>query len=143
MKKIERAVPVRIVFPDNDILRSLFGEQDKNVKLIEKLEAVKLGVRGNVISVTGTEPSVNLIRNLFTQLYEITGKGYPIYPVDIEYAHRILSEDCTADLKHIFLDTVFLLEEKDHYTKEHLPETLHRCDQELGYGLRDRTSGNG
>ena len=125
LKKIERAVPVRIVFPDNDILRSLFGEQDKNVKLIEKLEAVKLGIRGNVISVTGTEPSVNLIRNLFTQLYEITGKGYPIYPVDIEYAHRILSEDCTADLKHIFLDTVFISSKKRIITPKSISQKLY------------------
>ena len=93
-KKIESVVFEKIVFPDNDIVRSLFGEHEKNVKLVEKLEAVKLGVRGNVMSVTGNQLSVNLIRNLFSQLYEITGKGYPLYPVDIEYAHRILSEDC-------------------------------------------------
>jgi len=107
-KKIESVINEKIVFPDNDILRSLFGEHDRNVKLIEKLEAVKLGIRGNVISVTGSQISINLIRSLFSQLYEISGKGYPLYPVDIEYAHRILSEDCTADLESIFLDTVFI-----------------------------------
>ena len=107
-KKIESVINEKIVFPDNDILRSLFGEHDRNVKLIEKLEAVKLGIRGNVISVTGSQISINLIRSQFSQLYEISGKGYPLYPVDIEYAHRILSEDCTADLESIFLDTVFI-----------------------------------
>ena len=54
-KKIESVIFEKIVFPDNDILRSLFGEHDRNVKLIEKLEAVKLGIRGNVISVTGNQ----------------------------------------------------------------------------------------
>jgi phosphate starvation-inducible protein PhoH and related proteins len=111
-KKIESAVFEKIVFPDNDILVVLFGEHDRNVKLIEKLESVKLGVRGNVISITGSQSSVNLIRNLFSQLYEIAQKGYPIYPVDIEYAHRILSEDCTVDLHRIFLDTVFISSKK-------------------------------
>jgi phosphate starvation-inducible PhoH-like protein len=102
----------KIVFTDNDVLRSLFGEHDRNIKLIEKLAAVKIGVRGNVISITGGPLADNLIRNLLTQLYEITRKGYPVYPADIEYAHRILSEDCNADLERIFLDTVFISAKK-------------------------------
>jgi phosphate starvation-inducible PhoH-like protein len=102
----------KIVFADNDVLRNLFGEHDRNIKLIEKLAAVKIGVRGNVTSITGGPLAVNLIRNLLAQLYEITRKGYPVYPADIEYAHRILSEDCTADLERIFLDTVFISAKK-------------------------------
>jgi phosphate starvation-inducible protein PhoH and related proteins len=125
MKKIERAVLVKIVLPDNDILRSLCGEEDKNVKLIEKLEAVKLAFRGNVISVTGNQLSVNLIRNLFTQLYEIIRKGYQIFPMDIEYAHRILSENCTADLEHIFLDTVFISSKKRIITPKSISQKLY------------------
>ncbi len=129
----------KIVFPDNDILQSLFGEHDRNVKLVEKLEAVKLGVRGNVISVTGSQISVNLIRNLFSQLYEITGKGYPVYPVDIEYAHRILSGDCTADLEHIFLDTVFISSKKRIITPKSIAQknyidAIRHSDMVFGIG---------
>ena len=138
-KKIEPVVLEKIVFPDNDILRSLFGEQDGNVKLIEKLSAVKIAIRGNVISVSGSQLSVNLIRNLFTQLYEITGKGYPIYPVDIEYAHRILSGDCTADLEHIFLDTVFISSKKRIITpksisQKHYIDAIRHSDMVFGIG---------
>jgi phosphate starvation-inducible protein PhoH and related proteins len=124
-KKIESAIFEKIIFPDNDILRNLFGEHDRNVKLIEKLEAVKLGVRGNVISITGGQLSVNLVRNLFSQLYDITRKGYPIYPVDIEYAHRILSEDCTVDLERIFLDTVFISSKKRIITPKSIAQKLY------------------
>ncbi len=124
-KKIESVIFEKIVFPDNDILCSLFGEHDRNIKLIEKLESVKLGVRGNVISVTGSELSVNLVRNLLSQLYAITEKGYPIYPVDIEYAHRILSEDCKADLEHIFLDTVFISSKKRIITPKSIAQKLY------------------
>jgi phosphate starvation-inducible PhoH-like protein len=124
-KKIESVVFEKIVFPDNDTLRSLLGEHDRNIILIEKLEAVKLGVRGNVISITGSQFSVNLIRNLFSQLYEITRKGYPIYPVDIEYAHRILSEDCMVDLEHIFLDTVFISSKKRIITPKSIAQKLY------------------
>jgi phosphate starvation-inducible PhoH-like protein len=124
-KKIDSAILEKIVFPDNDILHILFGEHDRNVKLIEKLEVVKLVIRGNVISITGNQLSVNLIRNLLLQLYEITRKGYPVYPVDIEYAHRILSEDCSADLEHIFLDTVFISSKKRIITPKSIAQKLY------------------
>jgi phosphate starvation-inducible protein PhoH and related proteins len=124
-KYIKTTAFEKIVFPDNDILRNLIGEHDKNVILIEKLEIVKLNLRGNVISITGSQPSVHLIRNLLSQLYEITRKGYPIYPVDIEYAHRILSEDCTADLERIFLDTVFISSKKRIITPKSIAQKLY------------------
>jgi phosphate starvation-inducible PhoH-like protein len=124
-KKIDSAIFEKIVFPDNDILRILFGEHDRNVKLIEKLEMVKMVIRGNVISITGSQLSVNLIRNLLSQLYEIIRKGYPIYPVDIEYAHRILSEDCSADLEYIFLDTVFISSKKRIITPKSIAQKLY------------------
>jgi len=138
-KKIEPVVTERIVFPDNDILRSLFGEHDRNVKLIEKIEAVKLGARGNVISITGSPLSVTLVRNLISQLYEIAGKGYPLFPVDIEYAHRILLEDCTADLEHIFLDTVFISSKKRIITPKSIAQKLYidairKTDMVFGIG---------
>ena len=115
----------KIVFPDNDVLRSLFGEHDRNLKLIEKLAAVKLGVRGNVISITGDSLAVTLIRTLLSRLYDITSKGYPLYPADIEYAHRILSEDCTADLEKIFLDTVFISAKKRIITPKSIAQKLY------------------
>jgi phosphate starvation-inducible PhoH-like protein len=115
----------KIVFADNDVLRNLFGEHDRNIKLIEKLAAVKIGVRGNVTSITGGPLAVNLIRNLLAQLYEITRKGYPVYPADIEYAHRILSEDCNADLERIFLDTVFISAKKRIITPKSVAQKLY------------------
>jgi phosphate starvation-inducible PhoH-like protein len=123
--KSEPAGLEKIIFPDNDVLRSLFGEHDRNLKLIEKLSAVKLGVRGNVISITGDPLAVAFIRTLLSRLYDITRKGYPIYPADIEYAHRILSEDCTADLERIFLDTVFISAKKRIITPKSISQKLY------------------
>jgi phosphate starvation-inducible PhoH-like protein len=108
----ETLIAEKIDFADNELLRNLFGEQDRNVKLIERLGTVRLGVRGNVISLTGSPISVNLIRSLLKQLYQICGKGHPLSPADIEHAHRILSEDAGADLERIFLDTVFISSKK-------------------------------
>ena len=106
------AIAESVVFGNNETLRNLCGEQDRNIGLIEKLAAVHLGIRGNAVSITGDRISVLHIRNLLSQLYQISGKGYPLFPADIEYAHRILSEDATADLQRIFLDTVFISSKK-------------------------------
>jgi phosphate starvation-inducible protein PhoH and related proteins len=122
---IEPNLLEKVVFSDNNVLRTLFGEYDQNIKLIEKLAAVKLTVRGNVISLTGSRLTVALIRKLLSQLYKITGKGYPVYPADIEYAYRILSEDCTADLEKIFLDTVFISAKKRIITPKSIAQKLY------------------
>ncbi|MCG6536154.1 MAG: phosphate starvation-inducible protein PhoH, partial [Syntrophales bacterium LBB04] len=98
----------KISFADNNILRTLFGEHDKNIKLIEKLEPVKLMIRGNTVSISGEGIAVGLIKSLLSQLYDIMEKGYPVYPADIDYAHRILAGDSGINLEKIFLDTVYI-----------------------------------
>ncbi|MGD0275447.1 MAG: PhoH family protein [Syntrophales bacterium] len=110
--KSEAANIDHLSFSDNTHLRILLGEQDKHIRLIEELEPVKLGVRGNNISLSGDSVSVDLIRDLLVQLYAIIEKGYPIYSTDITYAHRILSGNRKADLGKIFLDTVFISSKK-------------------------------
>ena len=124
-KKIENEILDKVIFTDNDTLVNLFGEHDRNLKLIEQLEAVKLIVRGNVVSITGSRLSVNLIRNLLAQLYQIIRKGYPLFPADVEHAHRILSEDCAADLERIFLDTVFISSKKRIITPKSIAQKLY------------------
>ena len=108
----EECIPERIDFGSNETLRNLCGEQDGNLRVMEKLAAVQLVIRGNTVTITGEPISTLHIRNLLSQLYQISGKGYPLFPADIEYAHRILSEDAHADLQRIFLDTVFISSKK-------------------------------
>jgi len=101
-----------IHFPDNDVLKVLLGEHDKNIKVIEKLEQVKLTARGNEVSIKGDSIGTAIAHNLLTQLYSIIKKGYPIYPPDIDYAHRMLSQDGSVDIEQVFLDTVFISSKK-------------------------------
>jgi len=110
--KLELEVVEKLTFTNNETLRTLLGEQDKNIHLIEKLEPVKLIARGDHVSVSGDAPSVDLIKNLLLQIYKLIQRGYPVYPSDIDYAHRILSEDRSLSLEKIFLDTVFISAKK-------------------------------
>ena len=124
-KEIVPASVEKIDFVSNDLLRDLLGEHDKNARLLETLSQVRLSVRGNVLSISGTPCSVSLVKNLFNQLYEIVRKGYPLYPADIEYAHRILSDDSAADLETIFLDTVFISSKKRIITPKSIAQKLY------------------
>ena len=115
----------KISFSDNDLLRSLFGTHDRNIKLIEKLEPVKLALHGNHLSITGDQIAVELTENLINQLYSLLGKGYPIFPADVDYAHRILSGDNAVDLEKIFLDTVFISSKKRVITPKSIAQKLY------------------
>jgi phosphate starvation-inducible PhoH-like protein len=115
----------KISFTDNNLLRNLLGEHDRNIKLIEKFEAVKLIVHGNLLTITGDQVAADLIQNLIVQLYSLLEKGYPIYPADIDYAHRILSSDGTINLEKIFLDTVFISSKKRIITPKSIVQKLY------------------
>jgi phosphate starvation-inducible PhoH-like protein len=114
-----------ISFTDNNLIRTLLGEYDKNIKLIEKLEPVKIVVRGNSLSVTGERIPAELVENLIIQLYALLDKGYPIYPADIDYAHRILSSNSSINLERIFLDTVFISSKKRLITPKSIAQKLY------------------
>jgi phosphate starvation-inducible PhoH-like protein len=114
-----------ISLADNNLIRTLFGEYDKNLKLIEKLEPVKIVVRGNSLSVTGERIPAELVENLIIQLYALLEKGYPIYPADIDYAHRILSSNSSVNLERIFLDTVFISSKKRLITPKSIAQKLY------------------
>jgi len=52
-------------------------------------------------------------------------KGYPIYPADIDYAHRILSSNSSVNLERIFLDTVFISSKKRLITPKSIAQKLY------------------
>lgn len=115
----------KISFANTDILKNLCGEHDKHLKLIEKLEPVKIKAWGNHISISGPEVSTKKIATLLQQLYSIMDKGWHIHSSDIDYAHRILSGDVTFDLARIFLDTVFISSKKRIITPKSIAQRLY------------------
>jgi phosphate starvation-inducible PhoH-like protein len=126
LKQSQDTISVRkISFTENNLLRNLLGEHDRNIKLIEKFEPVKLIMRGNILTITGDEIAAELVQNLIVQLSSLLEKGYPIYPADIDYAHRILSSDNTINLEKIFLDTVFISSKKHIITPKSIAQKLY------------------
>ncbi len=104
----EEAPVARVHFEDSSTVKLLYGENDVNLKLIEKNIGVHIHARGNSLTISGDEVSVQLAERLCTELYDILRKGHPIYPNDILSAIRILSGNHSAKLKEIFLDTIYI-----------------------------------
>ncbi|MBN1472811.1 MAG: PhoH family protein [Syntrophaceae bacterium] len=129
----------KITFLNNTFLKSLLGVHDANLKLIEKSSGVKISIKDNQINVLGDVEAVSLTINLLSQLYQIIECGYPIYTVDIDYAHRMLTGNKSVDLKKIFLDTVFISSKKRIITPKSIAQkqyidSMRNYDMVFGIG---------
>jgi phosphate starvation-inducible PhoH-like protein len=98
----------RATFPDVDLTRHLFGEHNGNLKKIADALDVQINARGNTVHIQGDPIVSTLAKKILDQLYQLLKEGYPIYENDVDYAIRVLTEDDMADLRTIFLDTVFV-----------------------------------
>ena len=63
---------------------------------------------GTSLKISGAHAEQALAGKVISELYEILKHGHPIYPSDVEYAIRILRGDRNAELKDIFLDTIYV-----------------------------------
>ncbi len=134
-----REAAEQVSFDDNMLAQQLAGEQNNNLKIIERQLDVRVHLRGNQFTIAGDQPHVELTRKLLEELAELIRGGYPLYGSDIVYAVRILSENSQRHLKEIFLDNVFLASNKRVITpksvkqKEYL-EAIRSHDIVFGVG---------
>ena len=110
----------KITFPDHELLGMLCGEQNAHIKLLEKRIGVTINVRGTDFILQGGDWEIELTERVLTQLYALIKNNYPLYTNDVEYALRILSGDQSADLKKIFLNSVFISSKKKVITPKSL-----------------------
>ncbi|PID73190.1 MAG: phosphate starvation-inducible protein PhoH [Desulfobacterales bacterium] len=102
----------KLHFPDIEAARRLFGDQNRNLQRISRSLDVLLHTRGNHVRISGDEPAAGLAENLLRQLYDLLRAGYPLYAQDVDFAIDAVRRDASADLKSIFLDTVFVTGKK-------------------------------
>ena len=95
-------------FDDHRLFTELLGQHDAHIRTIEQGFGVRIGVNGNALKVSGGHDEQAVSGKLLSDLYELLKRGYPIYAGDVEYSIRILRADRNADLKDIFLDTVYV-----------------------------------
>lgn len=66
----DQSISTEIVIDDSEILLAVLGPSDANVKLLEQLLAVGIGVRGNTIRFSGPKTKVTLGERALTELIE-------------------------------------------------------------------------
>ncbi|MBW1614354.1 MAG: PhoH family protein [Deltaproteobacteria bacterium] len=117
----------KVTFDNNELARSLYGERNSNLRLIEKRLNIILNIRGNDIIVQGDIPELETAENLLTQLYGLLKEGYPIYERDVDYSVRIriLNDNHKAELKPIFLDRIYIPSKKKTITPKSLNQKIY------------------
>jgi phosphate starvation-inducible PhoH-like protein len=81
--------PMVIDFPDNRLLRHLFGEHDVHLARIESALGVSVSSRGNRIAITGELPAAATARRALKDLYKRLEGGHEITPGDVDGAVRL------------------------------------------------------
>ncbi len=63
---------------DNNYISNLFGVDDKNIQIIEKVNNVQIKYRGNKIKIIGTKSSIKNTKEEILLLFEEAKKGIDI-----------------------------------------------------------------
>ncbi len=114
-----------LVFHDNALAITLYGEQGKNLKLIEDSLKVTINSKGNELTISGDPISVELAQRICLQLYDLIRSGYILHEGDVDNAIQILTEDSDARLKDIFLDKLLIKSEKRSIAPKTLTQKLY------------------
>jgi len=131
--------PVKMTFPDFDLVKQLFGEHNSNLQRIAEATDISIHARGNTVFIQGDRIAANLAQNVLNQLYGLLKEKFPIYPNDVDYAVRILSGNDNIRLKDIFLDTVYVTSKKrsvipkSRMQKEYI-DAIRSADMVFGIG---------
>ncbi len=99
---------LQFVVADADLATQLFGRQNRNIKLVERALGIRIGSNGLELRFSGDTAQAEVGRRVFEELELLLKDGMPLYPPDVDYAVRILSQDSSVNLRDIFLDTVFI-----------------------------------
>jgi len=110
--KSEHVETKKVTFDNNELVRSLYGERNANLRLIEKTLGITINIRGNDLMLHGSLSELEMAENLLNQLYGLLREGYPVYDRDVDYSLRILASNHKAELKPIFLDRVYIPSKK-------------------------------
>ena len=97
---------VNLTIENEQSLPSLYGDLDKNLRLIENTYGVVLQARGNRIQIEGEEKAVSKVEQLITQLSDMLAQGIISQKDDVRDAIHAFSSNSSASLKDIFQKAV-------------------------------------
>jgi phosphate starvation-inducible PhoH-like protein len=95
-----------VTIENESALPSLYGDMDKNLRLIENNYGVILNVRGNRIQIEGEEKSVSRAERLVKQLADMLAQGIITQKEEVNTAIQASSADPSTALKDLFQQTI-------------------------------------
>ncbi len=102
-KKIDN---IELELDDNSILTNLFGINDSNLNIIEKINNVKIQYRGNKVKIYGNKKSIFETKETILDLFEEAKKGAEIDEDKIKDSKSILSMNIREDNQmDLFIET--------------------------------------
>lgn len=86
-------INVTLILHNTDFARTLFGEHDRHIDIVEKHFGIEIQIRGTVLTFKGPSKSARYAQSLIKQLYQLVEKHFPLKTQDIELACRMFSEN--------------------------------------------------
>jgi len=114
----------RILVPDNEKARDLFGLNDAHLQVIETSFPVRVVPRGNEVIVQGDAETVERVARLFERLIAVQNRGTRIGERDVRYAVRLATEGEEKPLEEAFSDVIV----QTHRGKQIRSKTLGQKD---------------
>ena len=116
---------IELSFDDQRLVHQVAGQQDEHLRSLERLLGVRIASSAGGIHIQGDAVQRELAGRVVKQLYGLLEQGYPVYPSDVDYAVRILSSDRGANLRDIFLDTIYISAHKRVITPKSLNQKVY------------------
>ncbi|KXK03412.1 MAG: phosphate starvation-inducible protein ATPase PhoH [Acidobacteria bacterium OLB17] len=83
-------------------LNTLFGVQDQNIKFLESLLDVRIGVRGNELLIDGEPDDIATVQHILDDFREIFADGSTFSDKELKDAFKQIAEDRAYSLKDHF-----------------------------------------
>ncbi len=128
-----------VTIDNEEAIPSLFGELDRNLRLIESTYGVHVSARGRKVQIEGDEKSVAHVEQLLHQLTDMICRGVITHKEDVGSAIRAFSADPASSLKEIFQETIPVSHRKrqvaaKNETQRKYIEAIKRHDVVFGIG---------
>lgn len=129
----------KVAIPDEGI-RALFGPYDENIKHLESLLSVRVGLRGNELTIEGDEPDSSLVQNIIEDYAALFQEGRRMSNEELKSAFRQIAEDRAYTLRDYFTKARFNPSGKKQVTarsanQRRYVEAIEKHDLVLGIGV--------
>ena len=82
-----------LILEDNAVAQILYGEADRNLRILEEEIGVEIRARGNRVRVHGPELERKLAERVLRELYHMAAAGLMIHEAEVRQVARMSSDD--------------------------------------------------